>query len=175
MLRASEMFARQKTAQFKKSQTEIANGEEQLAKALAFVEDVADKGEDETWCTYRGALNAHALIRLHQLDYTVRDDGENMAVAWHISWASGEPKAESPPEPAPTLKLFVWHDAFRDYMAGVMFALAHTTDEAREIISPGYHARRKGLPGTFNREDSELKLEPTVYTAPAGFKVEGGG
>lgn len=64
------------------------------------------------------------------------------------------------------LRLFVWHDVLRDHYGGVMFALAHDVDEARELIR-----KTDRLAG----EDKDLARQPNVYDAPVGFAVWGGG
>lgn len=64
-----------------------------------------------------------------------------------------------------SLKLFVWHDVLTDYTSGVMFALAHDVEEARKLI----HVNCSYL------IETDLELQPTVYDAPIGFAVWGGG
>ncbi len=83
------------------------------------------------------------------------------------------------------LKLFVWHDVFYDYTAGVAFALAEDADQARERIADSYVkgmilsswkgaarvAERKRL-----REECmrELKAKPKVYSSAKGDFIYGG-
>jgi len=66
------------------------------------------------------------------------------------------------------LKLFVWHDVLCDYTCGVMFALAHDVDEAREAVLA--HSELQGM-----RVTQDINKEPKVYDTPAGFAVWGGG
>lgn len=63
------------------------------------------------------------------------------------------------------LKLYVWEDVNRDYTCGVMFALAHSEEEARELIA------KSGQ--TFVDED--LEKTPKVFDSPVGFSFFGGG
>jgi hypothetical protein len=62
------------------------------------------------------------------------------------------------------LKLYVWHNVLCDYTCGVMFAMAYSVEQARELI----------VESGINVIDGELNQEPTVYDAPAGFAVWGG-
>ena len=65
------------------------------------------------------------------------------------------------------LKLFLWREVLCDYTDGVMFAIAETVDEARELIIKDYHANSiDDLP--------ELRLEPEIITSPMGFALGGG-
>lgn len=66
-----------------------------------------------------------------------------------------------------SLKLYVWHNVLTDYTSGVMFALAHSADEARKLVRKGYR------PDSPVYEDSEAT--PTMYKSPHGFCVWGGG
>ena len=63
------------------------------------------------------------------------------------------------------MKLYVWHDSLIDYTAGVMFALANSVEEAREMIK---------LECSYVPE-WELNAEPRVYDYPCGFLCWGGG
>lgn len=63
------------------------------------------------------------------------------------------------------LKLYVWEDVLTDYTSGVMFALATSVDEARNLILKKWDY----VP----RDD--LAREPRCIEAPEGFAVWGGG
>jgi hypothetical protein len=67
------------------------------------------------------------------------------------------------PAPGP-LRLYVWEGVLTDYTSGVMFALAHSVEEARDLI------RAMGSGATL-----DLAQEPRVVEAPEGFAVWGGG
>jgi hypothetical protein len=77
------------------------------------------------------------------------------------------------------LKLYVWEDVLVDYSSGVMFALASSAAEARELISPGYTAVKKlhsKNPLHYRSSmDVDLDKDPEVVSSPAGFSVHGGG
>lgn len=66
------------------------------------------------------------------------------------------------------LKLFVWHNVLIDYTDGIMFALAHTEEEAREVIL-------KEGGGLESVEKDLAEVTPTVYETPVGFYLYGGG
>jgi len=61
------------------------------------------------------------------------------------------------------LKLYVWENVLHEYKAGIMFAYAKTTDEARELIGEklGY-------------EHDDLRIEPRQVKDSEGFYVYGG-
>ena len=61
------------------------------------------------------------------------------------------------------LKLYVWENVLTDYTSGIMFALASSVEEAREMILKG-----DALVG------SDLKQEPEVFDSPIGFALWGG-
>jgi hypothetical protein len=63
------------------------------------------------------------------------------------------------------LKLYVWEDVLADYTSGIMFALARSESEARELI----------LKNCSFVPDEDLAKEPKVYETPIGFAVWGGG
>ena len=62
------------------------------------------------------------------------------------------------------LKLFVWEDVLYDWSAGVMFALAETVKEARELILKECHYVVK----------EDLAKEPKVVTEKEAFVIWGG-
>ena len=79
------------------------------------------------------------------------------------------------------MKLFVWENVLVDWMPGIMFALAHSEDEARELVVAirhdveRYHAWRRGelktsCPPMMWRD---LESKPTCVIAPRGFAVWG--
>jgi hypothetical protein len=77
------------------------------------------------------------------------------------------------------MKLYVWHNTLSDYTSGVMFAMAHSVAEAREVIEPGWAADEAASVSNPSRYlgqvHNELRQEPTEYTTPAGFAIWGGG
>jgi len=66
------------------------------------------------------------------------------------------------------LKLFVWEGVLTDYTDGVMFALAHNIEEAKDLI------RQKA--GEYELKDIEydLKNKPLIVKKPEGFYLFGG-
>jgi hypothetical protein len=67
---------------------------------------------------------------------------------------------------AETLKLFVWTDVLANYSGGVMFALAHTVEEAQRVIA------RDRMDWQDVREIYEKP--PEIVTNPKGFLHDGG-
>lgn len=65
------------------------------------------------------------------------------------------------------LKLFVWQDVLTDWTSGIMFALAHDAEEARNVILTKY-------PDSVS-VSNDLSIEPEIYASPVGFAVRGGG
>jgi hypothetical protein len=65
------------------------------------------------------------------------------------------------------IKLYVWEEVLVDYTDGVMFALATSADEARQIIME----ESGGLPSV----ELDLEQEPKEYTDKVGFFLYGGG
>lgn len=65
------------------------------------------------------------------------------------------------------LKLYVWERVLTDYTDGIMFALASSANEARELIIE----ESGGLQTVFN----DLQLEPDEYDSKVGFFLYGGG
>ena len=63
-----------------------------------------------------------------------------------------------------TLHLYVWEDVLCDYTSGVMFALAHSVDEARELL----RKRCDWLPET------DLMGDPVIYDDKMAYYVWGG-
>lgn len=64
------------------------------------------------------------------------------------------------------MKLFVWTEVLTDYTDGIIFALAYSVAEAREVIIR-------------DKEDwidvSEIfEKEPEIVTSPKGFALYGG-
>ena len=72
------------------------------------------------------------------------------------------------------LKLFVWEGVLTDYTKGIMFALAFSVDEARNVIM------EKEGNGTFDNPTYEdpvydgLCGEPKVFESATGYVVWGG-
>lgn len=100
-------------------------------------------------------------------------------------------------------RLYVWDGVLEDYTAGIMFALADSAAEAREVLCPGWNAAEDALnspgfcgnperplgpqPGVNNGHGycagsivhTDLRGEPDVYDpaecAAVGFTIWGGG
>ena len=70
------------------------------------------------------------------------------------------------------MKLYVWEGVLTDWTDGVMFALAESSDEAREVIK-----KKAADVFTFDCEDiaQELKGEPREVSQSEGFFLFGGG
>lgn len=78
------------------------------------------------------------------------------------------------------LKLYVWKDVLTDYTSGIMFALAESVGQAREIICPGWaetEARWRESPSDCRVGclHTDLRDEPGVHETPVGFTCWGGG
>ena len=86
------------------------------------------------------------------------------------------------------LKLFVWEGVLSDYTDGIMFALAHTEEEAREMIVKEWDGRPENLEkyrewrkDPLNSDyraysiEVDLQRTPEVYETPCGFYLFGGG
>lgn len=73
-----------------------------------------------------------------------------------------------------TLKLYVWKGVLRDYSSGVMFALAHSAKEARQVIEKEFRRVRRGGEMTPD-EKRDLAGRPEVVRSPRGFYEYGGG
>jgi FtsZ-interacting cell division protein YlmF len=65
------------------------------------------------------------------------------------------------------LWLYVWNEVLVDYTSGVMFALAGSAEEARELIRAQYPDS-----ASVRRDLAEA---PEEYAEPVGFAVWGGG
>jgi len=63
------------------------------------------------------------------------------------------------------LKLFLWEDVLCDYTCGVIFALAETLDEAKELVNKE---------SDYN-VDWAMKKEPRIIENKFGFSLWGGG
>lgn len=63
------------------------------------------------------------------------------------------------------MQLFVWDNVLCDYTDGLMFALAHSVEEARDLLREEVY------------DSDDLQQEPTVYdlTTPVYRAVWGGG
>lgn len=69
-----------------------------------------------------------------------------------------------------TLKLFVWENVLTDYSDGIMFALAETVEQAREVII-------KKDPGAYFKGGvmhNDLLKEPKIIDTAEGFLLWGG-
>jgi len=62
------------------------------------------------------------------------------------------------------MKLYVWQDVLYEYEAGIMFALASSVEEARELLAN----KCPRIPA------ADLAKEPLVVTEPAAFRLWGG-
>jgi len=78
-----------------------------------------------------------------------------------------------------TLKLYVWRNVLEGwhwYHEGIMFALAHTKEEAKKVIisQDEGHLGRKDPDGYLRERYIELEEnEPEVFESPIGFAVKG--
>jgi len=63
------------------------------------------------------------------------------------------------------LKLYVWEDVLCDYTCGVIFALAETLDEAKELVNEE---------SEYNL-DWEMEKEPKIIENKFAFSLWGGG
>ena len=70
------------------------------------------------------------------------------------------------------LKLFIWEDVLADYTSGIAFALAETTEEAREIIFAKAMTEDGYISSTLK---SDLASKPKVVDNKEGFYIWGGG
>lgn len=95
-----------------------------------------------------------------------------------------------------SLRLFVWEGVLTDYTDGIMFALADSADQARDMICPRWtEAEERIRNGTAVSDErpfgpepgvnsghgycvtmmhQELRAEPDVYDSPKGFALWGG-
>ena len=89
------------------------------------------------------------------------------------------------------MNLYVWEDVLTDYTSGVMFALAHSADEARDVIWKSSEQNEEVLEKYktwryFHESDNDYKCtvtrdlagEPDVYPCdgvPTAFYCYGGG
>ena len=67
------------------------------------------------------------------------------------------------------MKLYLWENVLTDYTDGVMFALANSVEEARELIKQS----TDWWSDTYHGVD--LAKEPKVIDYPFGFSLSGGG
>lgn len=65
----------------------------------------------------------------------------------------------------PNLKLYVWENVLTDYTDGVMFALATSPEQARELL----------LKNCSYIPDCDLNKEPKIVTEPFALAVYGSG
>lgn len=76
-------------------------------------------------------------------------------------------------------KLYVWEGVLTDYTSGVMFALAESAKQAREIIYREYLRPARGWrTKLIDKESSvwkDLQSKPLVVKSPKGFLCWGGG
>ncbi|MEA1999419.1 MAG: hypothetical protein U9N61_08885, partial [Euryarchaeota archaeon] len=66
------------------------------------------------------------------------------------------------------LKLYVWEDVLYDYTPGIVFALAASVEQAREIIIQGEYTSTPV-------KASDISSKPQVFESPVGFAIMGGG
>lgn len=66
------------------------------------------------------------------------------------------------------LKLYVWEGVLYDYNSGIMFALAESVEQARQVI---LDSGGNGLPTV----EQDIKREPKVYDKPYGKFLFGSG
>jgi hypothetical protein len=81
-----------------------------------------------------------------------------------------------------SLKLYVWRGVLRDYTSGMIFALAESIEQARQLIHLKYCEERNIVPLTYPYTPdctcyycSEIRSEPEVFNSPVGFILKGGG
>ncbi len=67
------------------------------------------------------------------------------------------------------MKLFIWRDVLTDWTPGIIFAMAHDVNEAREKVKEAFI---KDKWDDFFME--EIKTEPEVHDKPFGAYVFGG-
>lgn len=65
---------------------------------------------------------------------------------------------------APTLKLYIWDGALKDWTAGIMFAFAENVDHARELLLAECNYVPTG----------ELMIAPEVFETPVARVIWGG-
>lgn len=74
----------------------------------------------------------------------------------------------SRPVASDELKLFLWRDVLKDYTSGVIFALAHNIEEARQCALQSANQFVK------DSVEEAIRAEPEVITASFGFVLSGG-
>lgn len=65
-------------------------------------------------------------------------------------------------------KLYVWHDVLSGYTSRVIFAMARSEDEARQVVIMN---ALQDSDWAVKRIEEETAVEPEVYDSPAGFFV----
>lgn len=71
------------------------------------------------------------------------------------------------------MRLYVWEDIFKAYTGGLAIAIAHSQEEAIEVIL----AKERNASLLYDKLRELRDTAPTVYSlnTPIGFHVEGGG
>lgn len=69
------------------------------------------------------------------------------------------------------LKLYVWENVLTDHTDGIMFAMAHSVEEAREII---LKRQKDQLIWITEEVEKDLIQEPKVFDSPTAFIIGGG-
>jgi hypothetical protein len=69
------------------------------------------------------------------------------------------------------LKLYVWDHVLSDYTDGIMFSLATSVEEAKDLILSEI---RGGCDGLLDQAQHDLdRHEPTIYESRSGFWYQG--
>ncbi len=69
-------------------------------------------------------------------------------------------------------KLYVWHGVLCDHTAGVIFALARSVNEARQVVIMD---ALQNADWAVKSIEAETAVAPEVYDSPVGFFLYGGG
>jgi hypothetical protein len=95
-----------------------------------------------------------------------------------------EPKIKLNPPPAPKLRLYVWENVLIDYTDGIMFALAESVEQARELCYQAQWGKDHPPGDTYTQAIAasdkyscayDLLKEPRIVESAEGFVVWGGG
>jgi hypothetical protein len=96
-----------------------------------------------------------------------------------------EPKIKLNPPSAPKLRLYVWENVLTDYTDGIMFALAESVEQARELCYQRQWGKDRKPEDTYAQAMAKdggeytcavyLQSEPRIVESAEGFVVWGGG
>lgn len=76
------------------------------------------------------------------------------------------------------MKLYVWRNVLNDYTSGVMFALAESEEQARELVREKCECierNRRNETTYICIQCRDSLIDPDVYETPIGFAIWGGG